>query len=336
MQNFITPHDLKTKLPLTKSEYIASSRQTVSDILLGKDPRTLLIVGPCSIHNIEAACDYAKRLLALSEEVGDVFYICMRTYFEKPRTSLGWKGFLYDPYLDGSHNIQEGVLRSRELLVYLSELGLAAATEFLEPFSYNFLGDLISWGSVGARTCQSPIHRQLASNYSMPIGFKNRCDGNIDIAVQACLTAKEPHHFIGIDDTGSLCHISSPGNPLAHVVLRGSDTKTNYDASSVLDASILLKDILKALVIDCSHDNSQKNHLQQPAVFWDVINQITSSTSSIRGIMLESFLEAGSQVAPIDARRAQSITDPCLDWETTKQLISQGANIMRQKVFSCV
>lgn len=222
MQPFITPQDLKTQLPLCKKEQIASSRQTISNILQGQDPRILLIVGPCSIHNVDAAKEYARRLQKLSCDVGDVFFIAMRTYFEKSRTSLGWKGLMYDPYLDGSNNLQEGLKASRALLLYLSELGLAAATEFLEPLSHAYISDLISWGAIGARTCQSPIHRQLASSLEMPIGFKNRCDGNIDIAIQACLTANESHRFLGINDYGYVAEIQSKGNSHTHLVLRGS------------------------------------------------------------------------------------------------------------------
>ncbi len=335
MAHFITPQEIKQELPNTCPEQIAACRDAVGNILLGNDPRKLLIVGPCSIHNIDAAQEYARRLASLSSEVQDVFYIVMRTYFEKPRTVLGWKGLLYDPFLDGSNNLQEGIRLARKLLLFLAELNLAAATEFLEPLSYSYLGDLISWGSIGARTCQSPIHRQLASNLPMPVGIKNRCDGNIDIAIQACITANQPHNFLGIDASGMVCQIKSPGNNLAHLVLRGSETSPNYDPDSIEDALSCLDkaNLLKAVVVDCSHGNSQKNYLKQQQVFQSVISCLRLP---IRGIMLESFIQAGAQTHYVSKELGRSITDPCLDWETTERIILQAASSLRQKVISCV
>lgn len=338
MTTFITPQQLKNQLPLQNRELVASARTTIGNILRSQDARILLVVGPCSIHSVEAAKEYARRLNELSQEVGDVFFICMRTYFEKSRTALGWKGLLYDPFLDGSNNIQEGIRASRELLVYLSELGLPAATEFLEPLSLAYIADAISWGAIGARTCQSPIHRQFVSSVKVPVGFKNRSDGNIDIALQACLTAKEAHTFLGINDDGHVCEIQGKGNDLVHLVLRGSDRGPNYDAASIKDAVERLKmaNLLEAVVVDCSHDNSQKNYLQQQTAFTNVIEQIARTNSPIRGIMLESFIEAGSQGPLVLKKLGQSITDPCLDWKTTKQIIRQGANRIRERILSCV
>lgn len=343
MPNFITPKETKTTLPLRQHAFIAATRDAIGDILHGRDSRILLVVGPCSIHNIDAAIEYAMRLQRLSTEVQDVFLVCMRTYFEKSRTALGWKGLLYDPHLDGSHNLQEGIRLSRELLVYLADLGLPAATEFLEPLSYSYLGDSISWSSIGARTCQSPVHRELASSLKMPVGIKNRCDGNIDIAIQACITAREPHHFLGIDQEGRVSQIDSTGNKMVHLVLRGSENSPNYDAASIEKARLLLvkTGLLEAIVVDCSHDNCQRKYLQQKAVFANVIEQISCGSSAIKGIMLESYLLGGSQMGSsqghfFSKELRQSITDPCLDWETTEQLIRQGADLLRKRATLCV
>ncbi len=338
MPNLISPNELKNRLPLQNQRHIEDSRTTIGKIINGQDSRLLLIVGPCSIHSIEAAKEYARRLKRLSTDLQDVFFICMRAYFEKPRTALGWKGFLYDPFLDGSYSLHEGIKLSRELLLYLSELELPAATEFLEPLYSSYISDVISWGSIGARTSQSPIHRQLASNLPMPIGFKNRCDGNIDIAIQASLTARQSHHFIGIDQDAKACQINSPGNEHTHLVLRGSTAKPNFDVASIEKASRLLKqtNLPQGIVVDCSHDNSRKNHLNQKFIFNSLVNQIATSTSAIRGIMVESFIEAGQQTGSLSSALGQSITDPCLDWETTEHIIRQGADILRQKVLSCV
>jgi 3-deoxy-7-phosphoheptulonate synthase len=338
MPNFITPKECKTKWPLKRPEFIEGARRAIGNILHGTDPRLLLVVGPCSIHNIACAKEYAKQLHALSCEVSDVFYICMRTYFEKARTSLGWKGLLYDPHLDGSHNIQDGIGLARELLSYLSELGLPAGSEFLEPLSYSYIGDGVSWGSIGARCCQSPVHRQLASSLPMPVGIKNRCDGSIDIAIQGIITARESHHFLGIDQEGRACQIRSSGNPLAHLVLRGSDKGPNYDPISIERASECLRKagLLDAVIVDCSHDNSQKNYKLQKQVFSAVLEQIACTTTPIRGIMVESNLLAGSSVGTLHKDKGLSITDACLDWETTEQMVRQGAHLLRQKVISCV
>ena len=297
----------------------------------------MLIVGPCSIHNQESTIEYARRLKALSDEVDDVFLIVMRTYFEKPRTSFGWKGLLYDPFIDGSDDMQEGILLSRRILQEVSSLKLPTATEFLEPLASFYLSDFISWGSIGARTCQSPIHRQLASSLPLPIGFKNRNDGNLEVAIQAILSAKQQHHFLGIDRDGQIAQIEGKGNPLSHLVLRGATHKPNCDAASIEEAEEALRkaDLPEKLIIDCSHDNCQKNYRQQATVFRHLIDFATRQ-NSIRGIMLESFIHAGSQGSLIAKELGASLTDPCLDWETTRELILQGASILRQKVISCV
>ncbi len=334
MLKLFTPTELKTALPLANQEGILSARKEIAKILKGASDRTLLIVGPCSIHDVESAKEYARRLKALSAEVDDVFLVVMRTYFEKSRTTLGWKGLLYDPSIDGSNNLEQGLRASREVLVYLNQIGLAAATEFLEPLSFAYLGDGISWGSIGARTCQSPAHRQLASLLNMPVGIKNRCDGNIDIAIQACCTAKIPHSFIGIDQDGTVCQITSAGNNMVHLVLRGSKTDTNYDKKTVEQASLQASraGLLSSIIVDCSHDNCQGDYRKQEPVFFDVIEQIACKPCSIRGIMLESNLMAGSSLSKDGGI---SITDPCLDWETTLTMIRQGATMLRNKAVIC-
>ncbi|MBS0634684.1 MAG: 3-deoxy-7-phosphoheptulonate synthase [Verrucomicrobia bacterium] len=309
----LTPNELKRTYA---SSHIAQARTTIANILQGKDPRRLLIVGPCSIHNIDYAKEYAKRLKTLANEVQDSFYICMRAYFEKPRTTLGWKGLLYDPFLDGSNKIEEGLKMARELLEYLQGLEIAAATEFLEPLSYHYLGDLISWGSIGARTCHSPIHRQLASYIPMPIGFKNPIDGNIEIAIQACLTARKPHTFLGIDDNGKIATLHSEGNSLCHVVLRGSVNGPNFDEATSTIERLKQEKLLDAIIVDCSHGNCQNDYRRQKEIFEQLMHQ-----TEIRGIMIESFLEAGNTNIH---NRGQSITDPCIDWEMTESMIKEA------------
>ena len=290
---FITPRVIREKIPLTQTFHksIVSWRHAITQILQGIDPRCLLIVGPCSIHNVSTALEYAKKLKTLSDEVSDVFMIVMRTYFEKPRTLYGWKGLLYDPYLDGSHDTAHGIMLSRTLLSDLTTLGMPTATEFLDPLASYYLSDFISWGSIGARTIQSQIHRQLASSLSMPIGFKNRPDGNIEAATQAILSAKNTHSFLGINQDGSICMLQGKGNIYPHLVLRGSETKSNYDLPSIKHALQQLEDasLPQTLIIDCSHDNSQKNSNQQARIFSFLIDQIIKGVQSIRGIMLESF-----------------------------------------------
>ncbi len=333
----ITPKALKNKLPLFEHEKISSYRQTIEDILLGKDNRLLLIVGPCSIHDTAAAYAYAKELKRVADEVEDCFFIVMRTYFEKARTALGWKGLIYDPNLDGSNNMQKGLHLARELLLALTKLGLPAATEFLEPYTPNYIADCISWGSIGARTCQSPIHRQIASNLQMPIGIKNRSDGNIDIAVGACITAKEAQSFLTINDEGMLTQVTTTGNPLPHIVLRGSDQGPNFDHRSIATAAKKLKEanLTESIIIDCSHDNSEKNYARQEIVFSSVIEQVLTGKSPIRGIMIESFLEAGAQSEPLSKEIGKSITDPCLDWQTTEALIREAAFTLKTKALPC-
>jgi 3-deoxy-7-phosphoheptulonate synthase len=273
----------------------------------------------------------------LADEVQDVFCIAMRTYFEKSRTTLGWKGLLYDPHLDDSHDMHEGILLSRKLLQDVTEMGLATATEFLDPLASYYISDYICWGSIGARTCQSPIHRQLASALHMPVGFKNRTDGNVDTAIGAVVTAKCPHQFLGIDDDGCICKVTGSGNPYPHLVLRGGEDRPNYDPLSIEWAARALRqaNLAQTIIVDCSHDNSQKKYWQQPKVFSFLIDQVRKGYSPIRGLMLESFLLAGNQDAAMIKDMGVSITDPCLDWQMTEEIIRQNADVLRHNREYC-
>lgn len=332
-----SPEIVLQKLPLSDAyrERIASFRQEIISILNGNDPRILLLCGPCSIHNVHAALTYAKRLKALSDEVKDKFFVVMRAYVEKPRTSTGWKGLLYDPELDGSHNIQSGIYQSRQFLLELIKLDLPAGAEILDPLASYYISDLLSWGSIGARTVQSPIHRQLASLLPMAVGFKNTTDGNIEVAVQAALVAKMKHTFLGIDQRGRLCPQTGQGNSYPHIILRGGSKKENYDAPSILYATTLLQqaDLPPGVIVDASHDNARKNFRKQVPIFSYLMDEIEQGNRSIRGIMLESFLLEATQemhykmessYSKEDIAFGASLTDPCLDWQTTEAMIKQA------------
>jgi 3-deoxy-7-phosphoheptulonate synthase len=332
-----TPIELLRELPckLVHQSFIARARNQICQILEGKDPRILLIVGPCSIHDTTAAKEYAIKLRELSHEVSDSFYVIMRTYFEKPRTTRGWKGLLYDPDLNGSHDIENGLRLTRQLLLDLTEMEIPTAAEFLDPSSAYYFGDLISWACIGARTAASQTHRQMASGLSMPVAFKNSTDGNIEIAINGILNAISPHTFIGSDPQGQICSIQTSGNLYSHMVLRGGKGSPNYDSESITNATSRLKhfNLLPHLLIDCSHDNSQRQHEQQPQVFQSVIRQVVQGNHSIRGLLLESHLFAGNQSlsAADPLRYAVSITDPCLDWQTTENLIRWGHAEMQKR-----
>ena len=323
----ISPYHLKQQIPLMPDleATIKSQRETITQIL-ADSKRKLLVVGPCSIHDIEVAKDYAQRLKELREKVKDVFEIVMRVYFEKPRTSIGWKGFLYEPHLDGKENINEGLAIGRGLLKYIAELQLPAGTEFLDPFVPQYIAGLVSWGSIGARTVESPQHRQMASGLSMPVGFKNNTQGNLEVAVNAMLVAKHPQSFLGLDQYGTPAVVSTNGNPYVHMILRGSNNGTNYDNENVKRAQSILRKagLDDKLMVDCSHGNSSKNYSQQPVVFEDVVKQIFDGNSGIVGIMLESNIKEGSQKIPknlAELHYGVSITDSCIGWETTKDII---------------
>lgn len=325
------PAELIKNLPiqLAQEHFISQARQEIKKILLGENPRLLLIVGPCSIHDLKAAKEFAQRLKELSEQISDIFYVVMRVYFEKPRTALGWKGLLYDPHLDGSNNITAGLKLTRQLLLDLACMEVPAAAEFLDPLSSCYFGDLISWGCIGARTASSQTHRQMASGLPMPVAFKNSTDGNLDIAINGIIAASEPHTFIGINELGCVSAIHTHGNPDTHIVLRGGESSANYDPQSLSLVADRLKkaNLPLRLLIDCSHDNSRRKHEQQCVVFQSCIHQFLDGNKNIRGVILESHLFGGNQQLTAnlaDLRYAVSLTDPCLDWETTKELIEWG------------
>ena len=320
----ITPGELKSKLPISAAAAVTikSGRETIQNILDRKDPRIIVVVGPCSIHDIDAAKEYAQRLAKLAEEIKETVYLVMRVYFEKPRTTTGWKGLVNDPYIDDSFKITDGLHVGRELLLNIAELGLPTATEALDPISPQYLQDLISWSAIGARTTESQTHREMASGLSCAVGFKNGTDGGLTVAINALQSVASPHRFLGINNKGSVSVITTGGNPYAHIVLRGGDKKTNYDSVSVsLCEQALEKASVKAnIMVDCSHANSNKNHELQPLVMENVTNQILEGNQSIIGLMIESHLHAGNQKIPSDLNELEygvSITDACIDWDTT-------------------
>jgi len=332
----ITPAELKKLVPASEEVYqfIAEARQTVSNIVHKKDPRFLVICGPCSIHDIDAAKDYATRLKDLHEEYKDTLYIVMRVYFEKPRTTVGWKGLINDPYMDDSFEIETGLKQARELLLWISELGLPIATEALDPISPQYLGDLFSWSAIGARTTESQTHREMASGLSMPVGFKNGTDGSLSTAVNAMQSASSPHRFMGINQLGQSALLQTSGNRDGHVILRGGGGKPNYDSLNVALAEQALKKakVEEVLIVDCSHENSSKNHALQPLVAKDVFHQVIEGNKSIIGIMLESNINEGNQAATLpkaSLKYGVSVTDACIDWETTSQLLAEAVNILK-------
>jgi 3-deoxy-7-phosphoheptulonate synthase len=327
-QVLITPIEIKTKVPLTDLAEITvlKSRQEIEAILDGKDSRKFIVVGPCSIHDIKAAEDYAKKLKKLSEQVKDRLLLIMRVYFEKPRTTVGWKGLINDPDLDDSFNIEKGLIMARKLLNDIAEMGLPSATEALDPIVPQYISDLISWTAIGARTTESQTHREMASGLSMPVGFKNGTDGSIQVALNALQAAREPHHFLGINDRGQVSIFRTTGNAYGHIILRGGDQKPNYDASSIKLAEDKLKEakLPARIVIDCSHGNSRKDHRLQASVFENVIQQVLDGNTSIVGLMLESNLYEGNQ--PLCINRDQlkygvSVTDKCIGWKETERIV---------------
>lgn len=325
----ITPVELKERVPVSAEalSFIADARQTIANIIQRQDHRLLVICGPCSIHDMDAAKDYALRLKALHDRYSDSLYIVMRVYFEKPRTTVGWKGFINDPNLDGTFDIELGLQKARELLAWLAELRLPLATEALDPISPQYLADLFSWSAIGARTTESQTHREMASGLSMPVGFKNGTDGNLDTAINALKSAAASHAFMGINQQGQVALLQTQGNPDGHVILRGGK-HPNYDSVNVaLAEQAMGKAKLAArLVVDCSHGNSSKNHELQPLVASNVIHQIQDGNSSILGIMLESNLGAGSQSSEQPKGQMAygvSITDACIDWDTTATLLAK-------------
>lgn len=326
-QILITPEELKNRYPLSeeKSRQIARSRKTVADILEGKDKRLLVVCGPCSIHNVEAAIEYAKRLKALSERVCDSLYIVMRVYFEKPRTTVGWKGLINDPDMNGSFEVEKGLHIARKLLLELVDLGLPLATEALDPNNPQYLGDLFSWSAIGARTTESQTHREMASGLSMPVGFKNGTDGCLETAINAMKAASMSHRFVGINQAGQVCLLQTQGNKHGHIILRGGK-QPNYDAGSIAqcEEKMCSEGLAPLLMVDCSHGNSSKDFRRQPQVLTTVSDQIAAGNKSIVGIMLESNLFEGSQSSEQpkeNLRYGVSVTDGCISWETTESLL---------------
>ena len=324
----ISPATLKQELPLSDKAraVVTQGRATVRNILDRKDHRIFVVIGPCSIHDVEAAKDYAQRLQKLAEEVSDTIYIVMRVYFEKPRTTVGWKGLINDPYLNDSFKIQEGLHIGRKLLLDIAEIGLPTATEALDPISPQYLQDLISWSAIGARTTESQTHREMASGLSSAVGFKNGTDGGLTVAINALQSVSKPHRFLGINTEGQVSIIHTKGNTYGHVVLRGGNGKPNYDSVSVAvcEQELAKAKLVPNIMVDCSHANSNKNHELQTLVMENVANQILEGNQSIIGLMVESNIGAGNQSIPADLcdlKYGVSITDACIDWETTEQAV---------------
>lgn len=328
----ITPEQLKQELPLEGAnlEAVKNARETIYSILDRKDHRLFVVVGPCSIHDTKAALDYAKRLKKLAEEVSDTIFIVMRVYFEKPRTSIGWKGLINDPYLDDSFKIEEGLKIGRRLLLDIVELGLPTSTEALDPISPQYLQDLIAWSAIGARTTESQTHREMSSGLSSAVGFKNGTDGGLMVAINAMQSVNNPHRFLGINGEGQVSVVTTRGNPYAHVVLRGGGAGPNYDTVHVAQAEEALAKggVSTNIMIDCSHANSSKDPDMQPLVLKDVTHQILEGNKSIIGVMLESHINKGNQSIPAnldDLQYGVSVTDACMDWETTENAIREMA-----------
>ena len=322
----VSPDELKQQVPISNelSDFVINSRQTISNILSHKDPRKLLIIGPCSIHDPEAALDYAKRLAPLVKQYSDKLFIVMRVYFEKPRTNIGWKGLISDPDLDSSCNIEDGLHSARKLLLQILELGIPTGSELLDPILPQYYADLICWASIGARTSESQTHREMASGLSMPIGFKNATDGNIDVAIHAIQAAQHPHTFIGVTQNGTIARVQSNGNKDAHLIIRGGSNGPNYSSVQMEEhqEAIEQSKISTRILIDCSHGNSRKKAENQQKVMNSIGNQIKNGNDSIMGIMVESFIEHGNQnIANSPLTYGQSITDECIGWSETEDLI---------------
>jgi len=324
----ITPTALKAALPMSASVHdtLAASRQIIQDILDRRDHRLFVVVGPCSIHDTKAALDYARRLRALAEELADTLFIVMRVYFEKPRTTVGWKGLVNDPYLDDSFKLEEGLHIARGLLLDILEMGLPTSTEALDPISPQYLQDLISWTAIGARTTESQTHREMASGLSSPVGFKNGTDGGLTVATNALNSVARPHRFLGINSQGQVSVFTTRGNAYGHIVLRGGSTGPNYDSVHIklCEDALEKAGVAVNIMVDCSHANSNKEPELQPLVVDNVANQILEGNRSIVGLMIESNLKAGNQAIPdnlADLEYGVSITDGCIGWETTESCL---------------
>ncbi|MBL8423307.1 MAG: 3-deoxy-7-phosphoheptulonate synthase [Candidatus Accumulibacter phosphatis] len=331
-----SPDEIAARLPLSASaaREVMRDREVLRNILDRRDHRLFVVVGPCSIHDPLAGLDYARRLKALADAVGDTLYLVMRVYFEKPRTTTGWKGYINDPDMDDSFHVDQGMQKARQFLLELAELGLPAGTEALDPISPQYLGGLISWTAIGARTTESQTHREISSGLSTPVGFKNGTNGDVGIAVNAILSASRPHSFLGINGQGRTSIVRTRGNRYGHLVLRGGDGRPNYDTVSVQMAEQALRKagLPTNIVVDCSHANSYKKHDLQPLVMADVVNQVRLGNRSLVGMMVESNIVAGNQAIPEDLGQLKygcSVTDACVDWPTTEKMILDAATLLR-------
>ena len=332
----IAPAALRDSVAVTEDIYeqVAATRKTIEAILDRRDPRLMVVVGPCSIHDIDAAMDYAKRLKALSTEVADSLYVVMRVYFEKPRTTVGWKGLINDPHMDDSFDIEAGLTLGRALLRDILALGLPTATEALDPITPQYLQDLISWSAIGARTTESQTHREMASGLSSAVGFKNGTDGGLEVAINAMKSVCNPHRFLGINSEGKVSIFETRGNHYGHVVLRGGSSGPNYDSVHIAQCEVALREagLQNNIMVDCSHANSDKQPELQPLVAKDVVRQIVEGNESVIGLMLESHLNAGNQKIPNDLkdlRYGVSVTDGCIDWDTTASLLRELASSLK-------
>ncbi len=334
----IAPADLRQVFPLSgkNGEFVSKSREGIKDILQRRDRRLMVVVGPCSIHDPEAAVEYAERLAALSRQVSDQLLLIMRVYFEKPRTTVGWKGLINDPDMNGTHLISKGLGIARGLLSRITALEVPVANEMLDPITPEYVADMISWGAIGARTTESQTHRELASGLSFPIGFKNGTDGNLQIAIDAMIAAQHPHSFLGINREGRTSIVQTAGNPDVHIVLRGGSRKPNYHPEDIIhtEESLNKNGLFPTIMVDCSHGNSSKDYLKQPLVLENVVQQVVDGNTSISGVMIESFLSAGNQKVPADHSQLKygvSITDSCIDWQTTEKILLDAHQRLKKR-----
>jgi 3-deoxy-7-phosphoheptulonate synthase len=337
IEPLMTPEQLKKELPLEGDalESVRAARQTIFNILDRKDHRLFVVVGPCSIHDVDAALEYASRLRGLATEVEDTLYLVMRVYFEKPRTSVGWKGLINDPYMDDTFKIEEGLRKGRKLLLDIAEMDLPTSTEALDPISPQYLQDIIAWSAIGARTTESQTHREMSSGLSSPVGFKNGTDGGLTVAINAMQSVRSSHRFLGINSQGQVAVVTTKGNPYAHVVLRGGSSGPNYDSVHVAQCEAALQKggVSSNIMIDCSHANSNKDPSIQSLVLKDVTHQILEGNQSIIGLMLESHLNFGNQSIPKDLSMLQygvSVTDACIDWNETERSVLEMAAKLRE------
>lgn len=331
------PDEMKAHLPLTEraAQTVVAGRRAVEAILDGQDRRLFVVVGPCSIHDPVAGLDYARRLRALADEVADTLHLVMRVYFEKPRTSVGWKGLINDPLMDGSFRMDQGMEQARRFLLEVNDLGLPVGTEALDPIAPQYYGDLITWTAIGARTSESQTHREMSSGLSTPVGFKNSTDGDVGAPINAILSARRPHSFLGISGQGRSAIIRTRGNRYGHMVLRGGGGRPNFDTVSIslAEEALARADLPLNIVVDCSHANSWKKPEKQPLVMRDVLHQIRDGNRSVVGFMVESFIEPGNQPIPKDRSQLRygcSVTDPCLSWKATEEMLRAAQQILRE------